>query len=170
MARGKNKAIAERRREAIHQIGSIKALQQKISDLTKENQNLKDKLDSATFAHKKTVDSLNEQIENNTSSKVKELENIINVSLKKVDEAEEECRKVKKLWDDAFNGLIKYIMNVESVKSMEAIEKANKIINNIDILIDNSSYKEFVKKYDKSVSDEEITKRIKTLQKIRGSR
>ena len=170
MARGKNKAIAERRREALEELGSLERLQRRNLELEKENQTLKDQLDSAIDTHVVQISSLHEQLEKNTSPKVKELEYIIEKLNQKQLELEESTKKIKDLWTDGFYSLVEYFMKTDSIKYAEAIEKAMEVIRAKTILYDEESIGEFLKKHSKDISEEEMNRRLKTLQKIRGLR
>jgi len=170
MARGKNKAIAERRREALEEIGSVERLQRRNLELEKENQTLKDQLNSAIDTHITQIASMQEQLDKNTSPKIKELEYSININTKRCLELEESHKEIKENWGDAYYGLIDYFMETDSTKYPEAAEKAYKIVRGRDIVLDDQSYALYLKRASKEMTDEELTKRVKTLQRIRKVR
>lgn len=169
MARGKHRAIAQRRVEAVKEIGSIETLKRQYAELQKNYSTLKEQYEKALETHRNQVSSLQVMIEENTSSQVKELNKSIALLLNEKQSMEKEVKKIKDLWGDAIINLCEYIKITENTTHSAAYEKSYHIIKADDsVVLDDKGYASFLSK--KGVSEEELSERVKTLQRIRGIR
>jgi hypothetical protein len=77
MAKGKNKAIAERRVTALAEIGTIDALKLRIKNLEEELAEVKSRAEEVNALKNQNIAELNQKLRDNTSAEVEELRGIV---------------------------------------------------------------------------------------------
>lgn len=169
MARGKHRAIAQRRVEAVKEIGSIETLKRENSELQKSYLNLKEQYEKALENHRNQVNTMQTMIEENTSAQVKELNKTIALLLNEKQSMERQVKNIRDKWSDAFTNLCDYIQKAEKLTSAGALEKAYQMVKmDESIVFDQEGYASHLSK--KGLSEEQVEERVKTLQRIRGIR
>jgi len=164
MARGKNKAIAERRNEAMAEIGSIESQRLVIRNQQNKIEELEKKLETQAQVHAETVAGMYLRLAENTSEVVEELRGLNDSLLEELGELRNSNEKVLKNWGKVFINLSSHFAGEHGMKRLEAMEHATALMGDdpsetITVDIDGNA------KHSKLT-----TERLRTLQKIRGLR
>lgn len=106
MARGKNKAVAERRKAALVEIGSIDSLRLQIKNLKEELEETKQSAALSDALKKDNIAELNRKLKENTSAEVEELKETVNSLRKDLGDLREQHEKMLKKWHKASEYLI----------------------------------------------------------------
>ena len=163
LARGKNKAIAERRNQAISEIQSIEAQSIQIRNLENTVARLESELRTKDRNHKELVADLNSRLKNNTSELVEELQDRSAYLLLELGKANESLDNIKKNWNKTLMNLREHFISEHKVKPLEAMELC------MQLLGDDPNWKVTIT--EGAVQTKSITtERYRTLQKIRGER
>jgi chromosome segregation ATPase len=164
MARGKNKAIAERRKEAVAEIGSITAQQNTIRNQKNKIEELENKLAEQSALHAKAIAGINYRLTENTSELVEELRGMNESLIEQIGDVRSEYEKIQKNWTKVYTNLKSHFMNNHGMKQLEAIESATALLGDdpnqiITVDIDGNGK-----------SANLTSERLRTLQKVRGLR
>ena len=177
MTKGKHKTLSERRKEVSEELSNLSSLQQKITDLIKENKRLSEAIKISEEKHAKDVIELNILVDTKSSKALKKLENTVEEMSTKLEDSKKEYKELHDKWSRLLDGIIDYFKYTEKTSGLVALEKLYMIGHLSEITEDlDDKNKCFIvteeAKYlsDKNISKEEHRKRIVNLQKIRGIR
>lgn len=136
MARGKNKAIAERRNQALEELGTAESQQNTIKKLTERVAELELELQTKEQLHKQAVAGMHYKLENNTSELVEELRGTVDSLREELGASEEAYKKIKKDWNKVFDGLRDHFMVEHKMKNVPALEAMMGILDRGDFIVD----------------------------------
>ena len=164
MARGKNKAIAERRNQALSEINSIESQRIQIRNLNATIEELREEIRTKDTLHKKSIANLNAQLKHNTSDLVDELKARSSYLLAELGKANNTLNKIQDNWSKAFTNLRDHFMHSHKMGFIEAIENCTQLLGDdpqdaITVIAEIASGV-------KNLTPE----RARTLQKVRGLR
>lgn len=120
MARGKNKAVAERRKAALVEIGSIDSLRLEIKNLKEELEKTKR---SAAFNEGLKLDNiaeLNRRLKENTSIEVEELKATVDDLKKQLGESRKKEDQTSKRWSKAIDYMVGHFEKEHNMPRHEA--------------------------------------------------
>jgi hypothetical protein len=164
LARGKNKAIAERRNQAISEIQSIEAQSIQIRNLENTVARLESELRTKDRNHRELVADLNSRLKNNTSELVEELQSRSAYLLLELGKTNETLDSIQNNWSKVFKNLRDHFIHSHKMSSLEAIENCTQLLG------DDPSEKITVVDGVASGVKNLTTERLRALQKVRGVR
>lgn len=119
MAKGKNKAIAERRFSALAEIGTIDALRLRVKNLEEELSDLRDRSAEVNALKNQNIAELNERLRENTSAEMEELRGIVLQLRNDLGESRQSEEKFKKKWHKLLD---KIVAHFEVVHRMDRLD------------------------------------------------
>jgi seryl-tRNA synthetase len=125
MAKGKNKAIAERRVTALAEIGTIDALRLKIKNLEEELVEVKSRAEEVNALKNQNIAELNQKLRDNTSAEVEELRGIVVQLRNDLGESRKSEEKLKKKWHRMLD---KITGHFETVHGMDRLDVFGTIV------------------------------------------
>lgn len=166
MARGKNKAIAERRNIALAEVGSIDQLRREIHKLTQELNDRDQKAKQTITQQQQAIQRLQQEVAEVTSGKVKELEQFISDLKEHLNQATAKVADIQ----DTQDKFVKRLMNQyesQGMSSHEALEQAMSLLDGEPIVILDSDLYDKVKagKLTREIARLMQTKRMSGLRK-----
>lgn len=164
LARGKNKAIAERRNQAISEIQSIEAQRIQIRNLENTIEKLESELKTKDRNHRELVADLNSKIKNNTSELVEELQARSSYLLIELGKTNNTLDKIQNNWSKVFSNLRHHFINSHKMGALEATENCTQLLG------DDPNEKITVIDGVASGVKNLTTERLITLQKVRRVR
>lgn len=164
MARGKNKAVAERRKATVEELGTLESQQNTIKKLTDQVAQLKLELQTKEQLHKTAMAGLHYKLENNTSELVEELRGTIDSLREEVGNVRVEYENIQKKWSKVFNNTRDHFMSDHGMKQLEAVETITTLMG------DNPFQKITVDVLGSGKRAGMSTERIRALQKVQGIR
>lgn len=170
MTKGKHKTLSERRKEVSEELSNLSSLQQKITDLTKENETLTESIRIIKENHLKEILRLDELVNNGSSEALQKSEKKLEETLVKLDESKKEYEELHSKWSKLLDGIIDYFKYNEKVSGTVALEKIYMLGNPDDkrtIIVSEEDIKHLS---NKNLSEQEVAKRVEQLQRIRGKR
>ena len=167
MARGKNKAIAERRNQALLEISSIESQSREIRDLKDTVKKLEAKLIEKDTAHKELTRNLNKQLEDRTSSVVEDLRDKNSKLLSMNGDLTTHVQKIQNNWQKLLLRVVDHYKEDHKMSGMEALETCMSLIP--DSVDDDP---EWIPTINEGVFESKgiTAERLRTLQKVRGLR
>lgn len=164
MARGKNKAVAERRKAVVAELGTIESQQGTIKNLTEKVAELENKLRTAEELYKQNIAGLNYKLENNTSELVEELRGTIDSLREELGKVREDNDGIHKKWTKVFENTREHFMSVHGMKNLEAVETVTGLMgdNPFEILT--------VDMLGSGKRNNMSTERLRALQRVQGIR
>lgn len=164
MARGKNKAIAERRNQALSEINSIESQRIQIRNLNTTIEELREEIRTKDTLHKKSIANLNAQLKHNTSDLVEEVQARSSYLLAELGKANSTLDKIQNNWSKVFRNLKDHFVQSHKMSPLEAIENCTQLLG------DDPSEEITVIDGVASGVKNLTTERLKALQKVRGVR
>ena len=125
MAKGKNKAIAERRVTALAEIGTIDALRLRIKNLEEELAEVKTRAEEVNALKNQNIAELNQKLKENTSPEVEELRGIVLKLRNDLGESRQSEEKLKKKWHRLLD---KITGHFETVHGMDRLDVFGTIV------------------------------------------
>lgn len=125
MARGKNKAIAERRSVALSEIGTIDALRLRVKNLEEELADVKGRFEEVTTLKNQNITELNQRLKENTSSEVEELREIVLQLRNDLGESRQSEEKTLKKWHKLID---KVVAHFEVAHRMDRLDVFGTIV------------------------------------------
>jgi len=125
MAKGKNKAIAERRVTALAEIGTIDALRLRIKNLEEELAEVKSRAKEVNALKNQNIAELNQKLKENTSPEVEELREIVLKLRNDLGESRQSEDKLKKKWHRLLD---KITGHFETVHGMDRLDVFGTIV------------------------------------------
>jgi hypothetical protein len=164
LARGKNKAIAERRNQAMSEIQSIESQRIQIRNLNATIEELREEIRTKDALHKESINKLSAQLKHKTSDLVEELQARSSYLLLELGKTNSTLDKIQNSWSKAFINLRTHFMHSHKMSALEAIE------NSTQLLGDDPSESITVIAEIASGVKNLTTERARALQKVRGLR
>ena len=164
MARGKNKAIAERRNQALLEISSIESQRIQIRNLNATIEELREEIRTKDALHKESINKLSTQLKYNTSDLVDELKARSSYLLLELGKTNETLDSIQNNWSKVFKNLRDHFIHSHKMSSLEAIENCTQLLG------DDPSEKITVIDGVASGVKNLTTERLRALQKVRGVR
>ena len=164
MARGKNKAIAERRNQALSEINSIESQRIQIRNLNATIEELREEIRTKDALHKESINKLSTQLKYNTSDLVDELKARSSYLLLELGKTNETLDSIQNNWSKVFKNLRDHFIHSHKMSSLEAIENCTQLLG------DDPSEKITVVDGVASGVKNLTTERLRALQKVRGVR
>lgn len=164
MAKGKNRAIAERRNQALSEIQSIEAQKIQIRNLENTIEKLERELETKERNHRELVADLNSKLKNNTSEVVEELQARSSYLLAELGKSNNTLDKIQNGWSKAFINLRTHFMHSHKMSALEAIENCTQLLG--DDPSDSITVIDQIASGVKNLT----TERARALQKVRGLR
>jgi chromosome segregation ATPase len=164
LARGKNKAIAERRNQALSEINSIESQRIQIRNLNATIEELREEIRTKDTLHKESINKLTTQLKHNTSEVVEELQARSSYLLIELGEANSTLDKIQNSWSKAFINLREHFMHSHKMSALEAVENCTQLLG--DDPHDAITVIEGISSGVKNLT----TERARALQKVRGLR
>ena len=164
MARGKNRAIAERRNQALSEINSIESQRIQIRNLNATIEELREEIRTKDTLHKESINKLTTQLKHNTSEVVEELQARSSYLLAELGGAAKTVNKIQDNWSKAFTNLREHFMHSHKMGLIEAVENCTQLLG--DDPQDTITVIEGITAGVKNLTPE----RARTLQKVRGLR
>lgn len=164
MARGKNKAIAERRNQAMSEIQSIESQRIQIRNLNATIEELREEIRTKDALHKESINKLSAQLKHKTSDLVEELQARSSYLLLELGKTNSTLNKIQDSWSKAFTNLREHFMHSHKMGFIEAIENCTQLLG--DDPQDTITVIEGITAGVKNLTPE----RARTLQKVRGLR
>ena len=164
MARGKNKAIAERRNQALSEINSIESQRIQIRNLNATIEELREEIRTKDTLHKESINKLSTQLKYNTSDLVDELKARSSYLLLELGKTNETLDSIQNNWSKVFKNLRDHFIHSHKMSSLEAIENCTQLLG------DDPSEKITVVDGVASGVKNLTTERLRALQKVRGVR
>lgn len=166
MARGKNKAIADRRNSALAEVGSIDQLRREIHNLTQELNDRDQKAKQTITQQQQVIQRLQQEVAEVTSGKVKDLEQFITELKEHLNQATAKVADIQ----DTQDKFVKRLMNQyesQGMSSHEALEQAMSLLDGEPIVILDSDLYDKVKagKLTREIARLMQTKRMSGLRK-----
>jgi chromosome segregation ATPase len=164
LARGKNKAIAERRNQALSEINSIESQRIQIRNLNATIEELREEIRTKDTLHKESINKLTTQLKHNTSEVVEELQARSSYLLAELGGANSTLDKIQNSWGKAFINLREHFMHSHKMSALEAVENCTQLLG--DDPHDAITVIEGISSGVKNLT----TERARALQKVRGLR
>jgi uncharacterized coiled-coil DUF342 family protein len=164
LARGKNKAIAERRNQALSEINSIESQRIQIRNLNATIEELREEIRTKDALHKESINKLSTQLKYNTSDLVDELKARSSYLLLELGKTNETLDSIQNNWSKVFKNLRDHFIHSHKMSSLEAIENCTQLLG------DDPSEKITVVDGVASGVKNLTTERLRALQKVRGVR
>jgi len=164
MARGKNKAVAERRKAAVEELGTIESQQNTIKKLTDQVAELQLELQTKEQLHKQSITGMHYKLENNTSELVEELRGTVDSLREDLGHVREEYDNIQKKWGKVFTNTRDHFMSDHGMSQLEAVETVTTLMG------DEPFKKITVDVLGSGRRAGMSTERIRALQKIQGIR
>jgi uncharacterized coiled-coil DUF342 family protein len=164
LARGKNKAIAERRNQALSEINSIESQRIQIRNLNTTIEELREEIRTKDTLHKKSIAKLNAQLKHNTSDLVEEVQARSSYLLAELGEANKVLNKIQDNWSKVFINLRTHYVSSHKMSFIEALENTTQMLG--DDPHDAITVIEGISSGVKNLTPE----RARALQKVRGLR
>jgi uncharacterized coiled-coil DUF342 family protein len=164
LARGKNKAIAERRNQALSEINSIESQRIQIRNLNATIEELREEIRTKDTLHKESINKLSTQLKYNTSDLVDELKARSSYLLLELGKTNETLDSIQNNWSKVFKNLRDHFIHSHKMSSLEAIENCTQLLG------DDPSEKITVVDGVASGVKNLTTERLRALQKVRGVR
>lgn len=127
MAKGKNKAIAERRFSALAEIGTIDALRLRVKNLEEELSDVKRKSEEVNNLKNQNIAELNQKLKENTSSEVEELRGIVLQLRNDLGESRQNEEKTLKKWHKLMDRIVTHFEAVHNVDRLDVFGTIVKI-------------------------------------------
>lgn len=129
MARGKNKAIAERRSAALTEIGTIDALRLRVKNLEEELAEVKKRSEDAIENKNENIRELNRRLQEATSRELEEQKSL-NAQLRAdLDASKVTLKNIKKKWESLSTRIIDVYASATNLTRSEAAGVLLPIIN-----------------------------------------
>lgn len=164
MARGKNRAIAERRNQALSEIQSIESQRLQIRNLENTIEKLERELETKERNHRELVADLNSKLKHNTSELVEELQARSSYLLLELGKTNKTLDSIQNNWSKVFRNLKDHFVESHKMSPLEAIENCTQLLG------DDPSEKITVIDGVASGAKNLTTERLRALQKVRGVR
>ncbi len=164
MARGKNRAIAERRNQALSEIQSIDSQRLQIRNLESTIEKLERELETKERNHRELVADLNSKLKHNTSELVEELQARSSYLLLELGKANKALDSIQNNWSKVFRNLKDHFVQSHKMSPLEAIENCTQLLG------DDPSEEITVIDGVASGVKNLTTERLRALQKVRGVR
>lgn len=121
MARGKNQAIAERRKAAMSEIGSIDALRLKVKNLNEELAEAKAKYESSIEAKNENIRELSRKLKENTSAELEESKELVEKLKVDLGNSRKEEALIRKRWYRLVDILIDHYETIHKMDRLEVM-------------------------------------------------
>lgn len=164
MARGKNKEIAERRKQAVAELGTIDSQQNSIKKLSDQVAQLQAELQTKDQVHKQVVAGLHYKLEQNTTELVEELRGLNDSLREELGQVREDNDSIHKKWTKVFENTREHFMSVHGMKNLEAVETVTALMG------DNPFAILTVDMLGSGKRNKMSTERLRALQKVQGIR
>lgn len=164
MARGKNKAVAERRKAVVAELGTIESQQGTIKNLTEKVNELEHKLHTAEVLYKQNIAGLNYKLENNTSELVEELRGTVESLREELGHVRAQNDNIQKKWTKVFENTREHFISAHGMKNLEAVETITALMG------DNPFEQLTVDMMGSAKRNNMTTERLRALQKVQGIR
>lgn len=128
MARGKNKEIAERRKQALTELGTIDSQQNIIKKLTDQVTQLQIELQTKDQIHKEVVAGLHYKLEQNTTDLVEELRGLNDSLRDEIGKVREENDDIQRKWSKIILNLRNHYISAHGMKNLAAMEEATMLM------------------------------------------
>lgn len=164
MARGKNKAVAERRKQAVAELGTIDSQQNTIKKLQAEVEELKLKLEMKEQFYIENLAGLNYKLTENTSNIVEELRGLNDSLREELGEARANYDSIQRKWSKVFKNLRDHYMSAHGMKSVEAMERSTAMMG------DNPNQQITLNTIENPSGKNMSSERVRALQRVQGVR
>lgn len=164
MARGKNKEIAERRKQAVAELGTINSQQTTIKKLTDQVAQLQAELQTKDQIHKQVVAGLHYKLEQNTTDLVEELRGMNESLREELGQVRADNDSIHKKWTKVFENTRDHFMSTHGMKNLEAVETVTALMGDSPFETLTVDMMGSAKRTNMS------TERLRALQKVQGIR
>lgn len=119
MARGKNKAVAERRKAALSEIGTIDTLRLRVKNLEEELAEAKQRYDASIEAKNDNIRELSRKLKENTTDELEEAKALISKLKEDLGTSRKDEALIRKRWVRLVDVIVEHY---ESVHRMDRVD------------------------------------------------